>query len=100
MLLALTLPLVLSLPGAAPRPVLNNGVFPDKIVLGQSCALKGPAAGLGTGMNAGLKACFDAVNAKGGVQGRKIELNVENDSYEPSHAKPRHASWSRMSTSS
>jgi ABC-type branched-subunit amino acid transport system substrate-binding protein len=61
----------------------SAGVFPDRIVIGQACALKGPAGGLGRGMNAGLKASFQHTNDAGGIKGRKIELLAENDSYEP-----------------
>ena len=39
--------------------------------------------GLGTGMNAGMKAYFEEVNAKGGINGRKIKFVSANDDYEP-----------------
>jgi branched-chain amino acid transport system substrate-binding protein len=66
----------------------DNGVTADKIVLGQSVALTGPAAQLGIQMRNGLKAYFDAVNAKGGVHGRKIELITLDDGYEPARTVP------------
>jgi ABC-type branched-subunit amino acid transport system substrate-binding protein len=53
------------------------------IVLGQSCALTGPAAQLGLQMNRGARIVFDAVNAAGGVNGLPIELQVLDDGYEP-----------------
>jgi len=58
------------------------GVTPKTIVLGQSAAFTGPAAQLGIQMNAGTKAYFDHVNARGGVFGRKIELKTRDDRYE------------------
>ena len=58
------------------------GVTPKTIVLGQSAAFTGPAAQLGIQMNAGTKAYFDYVNARGGVFGRKIELKTRDDRYE------------------
>lgn len=61
----------------------ENGVAADKILVGQACALSGPAASLGQGMQAGLQAAFAEINAKGGVGGRKIELLSVNDGYEP-----------------
>jgi ABC-type branched-subunit amino acid transport system substrate-binding protein len=64
------------------------GVSNDKIVLGQSVALSGPAAQLGIQMRNGLKAYFDEVNAKGGVNGRKIELVTLDDGYEPARTVP------------
>lgn len=59
------------------------GVTATSIQLGQSCALNGPAAGLGKGMNLGLQVYFDQVNAAGGIDGRTIDLKAINDGYEP-----------------
>src|SRR6476619_8486299 len=59
------------------------GVFDDRIVFGQSAALKGPAAALGLGMREGILAAFHEANATGGVHGRKLELISYNDDYEP-----------------
>jgi len=53
---------------AAAQGAAAQGVTADKILLGQSVALTGPAAQLGIQMLNGLKAYFDEVNAKGGVQ--------------------------------
>ncbi len=65
----------------------EEGVTADSILLGQSCALKGPAEGLGTNMKLGLEIYFDKVNKSGGVDGRKIELKSLNDGYEPDRCK-------------
>lgn len=54
--------------------------------LGQSTALTGPLADLGQAMHQGARACFDAVNAKGGVQGRKIQLVTQDDGYDAARA--------------
>ena len=48
--------------------------------------LEGPASALGLGMQKGLNAAFDEINAKGGVHGRKIKLISVNDGYEPDRA--------------
>lgn len=61
----------------------ENGVFPNRIVLGQSAALEGPAAALGQGMRLGLQAAFNEVNKRGGVNGRTIEMITYDDGYEP-----------------
>ena len=61
----------------------DPGVFDDRIVFGQSAALKGPAAALGLGMREGILAAFHEANAAGGVHGRKLELISYNDDYEP-----------------
>ena len=58
-----------------------------KIVLGQSCALSGPAAQLGKQMQIGAKLYFDAINAAGGVNGVPIELRTMDDGYEPDRCK-------------
>ena len=44
----------------------RDGVYPDRIVLGQAAVFTGPAAQLGIQMRNGIKAYFDYVNAKGG----------------------------------
>ncbi len=54
----------------------------DTIRLGQSVALTGPLAELGKAMHRGSKVCFDAVNARGGVNGRRIELVDKDDGYD------------------
>ena len=66
----------------------ENGVTADTIVLGQSAALTGPAAALGTEMRNGAKVYFDYVNARGGVHGRKIQLITLDDGYEPARTVP------------
>lgn len=61
----------------------DKGVSATAIHVGQAAALKGQAAALGEGMQAGLQAYFKRVNAAGGVGGRQIELKSINDGYEP-----------------
>mgnify|MGYP002642426685 CR=1 FL=1 len=56
------------------RAFCENGVSDEEILLGQSCALTGPAQALGTSMCAGLMTCFEEVNAAGGIKGRRIKL--------------------------
>ena len=55
----------------------------NKIILGQSCPLTGAAAQLGIQFNAGANVFFDAINAKGGIAGRAVEIAVLDDGYEP-----------------
>ena len=59
----------------------------NRYVLGQSCALTGPAAQLGLQMNAGARIYFNALNASGGVNGATIELRAADDGYEPARCK-------------
>lgn len=66
----------------------SPGVTANKILLGQSAALTGPAAQLGIQMRNGIKAYLNYVNEKGGVHGRRIELITLDDGYEPSRSAP------------
>jgi ABC-type branched-subunit amino acid transport system substrate-binding protein len=53
------------------------------IRVGDLNALSGPAAALGKPVAAGHQAYFDALNARGGIDGWKIELAVEDTGYQP-----------------
>ena len=64
----------------------SQGVTPDKVRLGQAAVFSGPAAQLGIQMRNGIKSYFDAVNERGGVHGRKLELVTEDDKYEAAAA--------------
>src|SRR3954464_3535781 len=66
----------------------QTGVTNDKILVGQSVALTGAAAQLGIQMRNGVKAYFDSVNERGGVNGRKLELVTLDDGYEPARTVP------------
>jgi len=70
------------------QPAFSQGVTSDRILLGQSVALTGPAAELGIQMRNGAKTYFDHINAQGGVHGRKIELITLDDGYEPTRTVP------------
>lgn len=64
----------------------QEGVSDDRILFGQSAALTGPAADLGTGVRLGIQAAFREANARGGVHGRRLELRTLDDAYEPEKA--------------
>ena len=51
------------------------------IRLGQSLPLSGPLAELGSEYRDGMLAYFNALNAKGGINGRRIELVTLDDGY-------------------
>ncbi len=57
------------------------------IVLGQSAPFTGPAAQLGEQFKRGALLYFNQLNAKGGVNGRTIELKSLDDGYEPDRCK-------------
>ena len=71
---------LLALSGVATSVFAQND---SKITLGQSAPFSGPSAELGLRFNEGAQLYFDAINAKGGVHGRQIELRKADDGYEP-----------------
>lgn len=52
-------------------------------VVGQVTPLSGPQAVTGRAIRAGAKLYFDAVNARGGVNGQRIKLVVRDDAQKP-----------------
>ena len=59
----------------------------EELVFGQSCALTGPSAALGTQLTLGIKAAFNEINLLGGVfGGKKLKLITIDDYYEPGPA--------------
>src|SRR5258708_23854610 len=73
-------------PATALAATADPGVTANSILLGKSAAFAGPAQELGLEMRAGAMAYFQAVNAAGGVNGRKIELRSIDDGYESDRA--------------
>ncbi|PKO64732.1 MAG: ABC transporter substrate-binding protein [Betaproteobacteria bacterium HGW-Betaproteobacteria-16] len=53
-----------------------------KLRIAQSTALTGPLADLGTAMHQGAQVAFAAINARGGVHGRSIDLITQDDAYD------------------
>lgn len=64
----------------------ETGIYPDKIVFAQTAVTKGSTSKLGLGMRDGILAAFKEANDKGGVNHRLLELNTQNDNYEPEQA--------------
>ena len=59
----------------------------EELRIGSSAALSGPAAQLGLRYHAGIRAQLDMLNQQGGVQGRKVQLDLRDDGYEPDRAE-------------
>jgi ABC-type branched-subunit amino acid transport system substrate-binding protein len=75
--------LALALTGAAGAgPAADPGVTATTILLGGTVPLTGEAAAFGA-VGPGAKAYFDHVNARGGVNGRKLEYRFYDDAYNP-----------------
>ena len=53
------------------------------LLLGQSCALSGPAKNLGLKLRAGLQAAIAEINDGGGIKGKTVRLRSKDDGYEP-----------------
>jgi branched-chain amino acid transport system substrate-binding protein len=77
---------LLTFGACSPITWADPGVTPTTILIGESAAFTGPASELGTEMRAGALAYFQAINAAGGVNGRKIELRSLDDGYEGDRA--------------
>ena len=54
------------------------GVGPESIKLGAALPMTGPLSKIGVDVKAALAACFDEINAQGGIQGRKLALVIED----------------------
>jgi branched-chain amino acid transport system substrate-binding protein len=67
---------------AGAAPAADPGVTASSVLLGGTVPLTGEAAAFGT-VAPGAKAYFDYVNAKGGINGRKIEYRYYDDAYNP-----------------
>ena len=65
---------------------LGAGVTAKEITLGVSAAFSGPSRGLGIELYRGAMAYFTEVNNNGGIGGRRIELRVYDDGYQPDPA--------------
>lgn len=73
-----------ALPATFHSPVRSEDTSPLKIA--QSTALSGPLGELGQAMHQGANACFAATNAKGGINGRLVELTAVDDGYDVKRA--------------
>ncbi|MGL6280368.1 MAG: ABC transporter substrate-binding protein [Gaiella sp.] len=60
----------------------DPGVTPTTVLIGGTVPLSGEAAAFGS-VGPGAKAYFDWVNARGGVNGRRIEYRYYDDAYNP-----------------
>jgi ABC-type branched-subunit amino acid transport system substrate-binding protein len=66
-----------------PARSADPGVTKDRVILGSFLPLQSGLAAGATQMKEGCDAYFKYINDSGGVNGRKIEWIVENDSYNP-----------------
>jgi branched-chain amino acid transport system substrate-binding protein len=69
--------------GGGGGEALAQGVTADEILIGMAAPVTGPVAYGGIGGLAGMEAYFNSVNAKGGVNGRKLKMVLEDTAYDP-----------------
>jgi ABC-type branched-subunit amino acid transport system substrate-binding protein len=72
---------------AIPAQAADPGVTSNKIVIGMTTPLTGPAAPGYKDIPTAAKAYFDYVNRNGGINGRKVDLRVFDDAYNPALTK-------------
>jgi branched-chain amino acid transport system substrate-binding protein len=66
------------------RPALaQDGVNARTITIGCSGALSGPLAAFGQDLKIGAEAAMTQLNAKGGINGRTLQLQMVDDGYVP-----------------
>ena len=59
------------------------GVTDTAIKIGTFQAMSGPVAIIGTSVAKGMQAYFEYINKQGGINGRKIELIIADDQFNP-----------------
>jgi ABC-type branched-subunit amino acid transport system substrate-binding protein len=69
--------------GNSTKAAAVPGVTATTVTIGTHQPLTGPAAPGYSKISAAMKAYFDYVNSKGGVNGRKITINILDDGYNP-----------------
>lgn len=69
-----------------PSEQYAQGVTDDTVVIGSHMALTGPVAPIGVPMSHGLLAYVNYVNDNGGINGRKLEVKIEDDQFNPATA--------------
>jgi branched-chain amino acid transport system substrate-binding protein len=68
--------LLITITGCASIP------YEDVIKVGYTGPLSGPVSGLGIDNMKGIELAIDAINAQGGINGKQIELIVEDDTFQ------------------
>ena len=77
---------LVALATTATLSMAQQGVSKTEITLGSIQDLSGPLAGFGKQIRLGMMLRVDEINEQGGINGRKLKLNVEDSSYDPKKA--------------
>lgn len=59
------------------------GLSAKAITIASSCPVTGPLSGFGTDIQLGAGSAFAAVNARGGIHGRGVQMQMLDDAYVP-----------------
>ncbi len=59
------------------------GITKDSILIGATMPLTGTAAVAGQGLQAGMQIAADEINAKGGINGKQVKLDILDDGFTP-----------------
>lgn len=75
---------VLSAPLVARHALAQeSGITAKTLTIGCSAAMSGPLAGFGQDIKQGAEAALAQINARGGINGRTVQLNMVDDAYVP-----------------
>ncbi|WP_017610439.1 ABC transporter substrate-binding protein [Nocardiopsis xinjiangensis] len=69
--------------GGAESETDTQGVTDDAVVIGTHQPLTGPASPGFRNVSTGARAVFDYINENGGIHGRRIDYQVQDDSFDP-----------------
>jgi branched-chain amino acid transport system substrate-binding protein len=72
--------------GLATAAHAQQGVSKDQITIGTIQDLSGPLAGFGKQIRLGMMLRVDEINEQGGINGRKLKLELEDSAYDPRKA--------------
>jgi branched-chain amino acid transport system substrate-binding protein len=74
------------LPAFAQTKLTSEGISPTEIVIGTHQDLSGPIKVWGVPVSNGMKMAVGEINAAGGINGRKLRMILEDNSYDPKKA--------------
>ncbi|GHD16579.1 ABC transporter substrate-binding protein [Nocardiopsis kunsanensis] len=69
--------------GGSESDTNTQGVTDDAVVIGTHQPLTGPASPGFRNVSTGARAVFDYINENGGIHGRRIDYQVQDDSFDP-----------------
>src|SRR6516165_316936 len=68
-------------PATAAQNASTTGITNKSVTVGNVSIISGPVPGLFQGASIGVKAYFDYINSKGGVDGRKLLVDAKDDAF-------------------